>query len=99
MSYELFQVDEIPLLSQSVEHYLGSFVFPLLEETRAPVASSIEVINSAPFAEVLAVSQAKPYAALSYQIKVDLEKQAHRPWQRALQNFAWRYSCCFRFKT
>lgn len=37
-----------------------------MEETRVRVASSIEVINKAPFAEVVNIDEGKPYGALSY---------------------------------
>ncbi|KAA8532334.1 hypothetical protein F0562_032411 [Nyssa sinensis] len=46
------QVEKIPESFESVQHYLGSFVYPLLEEIRAELASSLEAISSAPFAEV-----------------------------------------------
>ncbi|PKI40633.1 hypothetical protein CRG98_038982 [Punica granatum] len=46
------QVDEIPERFPSVEHYLRSFVYPLLEETRAESCSSMEMIPILPYAEV-----------------------------------------------
>nr|XP_043619791.1 helicase SEN1-like [Erigeron canadensis] len=46
------QVKEIPLTFQSVEHYFCSFVYPLLEETRAELASSMKIMHRAPFAEI-----------------------------------------------
>nr|XP_043619966.1 uncharacterized protein LOC122591790 [Erigeron canadensis] len=48
-----YQVEDIPLNFQSEEHYLSSFVYPLVEETRAELASSMEILYRAPFAEVL----------------------------------------------
>ncbi|GMP92594.1 hypothetical protein CsSME_00042750 [Camellia sinensis var. sinensis] len=65
------QVEKIPESFQSVEHYFGSFVFPLLEETRADLASSMEIIHEAPFAEVISLDACKPYGTLNYDIKVD----------------------------
>ncbi|KAL7163132.1 hypothetical protein ACSBR2_039265 [Camellia fascicularis] len=65
------QVEKIPESFQSVKHYFGSFVFPLLEETRADLASSIEIIHEAPFAEVISLNACKPYGTLHYDIKVD----------------------------
>ncbi|KAK3421345.1 hypothetical protein EUGRSUZ_G01997 [Eucalyptus grandis] len=45
-------VETIPETFQSVQHYLGSQVYPLLEETRASLCSSLENISSQPFTEV-----------------------------------------------
>ncbi|CAL5430276.1 unnamed protein product [Camellia sinensis] len=64
-------VDKIPESFQSVKHYFGSFVFPLLEETRADLASSMEIIHEAPFAEVISLNVCEPYETLHYYIKVD----------------------------
>lgn len=52
-------------------HYLRSFVNPLLEETRAQLCSSMEIIFRAPFAEVIAFDECKPYGASLYDVKVD----------------------------
>ncbi|KAM1846609.1 hypothetical protein ACFX14_011002 [Malus domestica] len=65
------QVEEIPKSFQSVQHYFGSYLFPLLEETRAQVHSSMETIYRAPFAEVVAFEEAKPYGKNLYDVKVD----------------------------
>ncbi|KAK9275351.1 hypothetical protein L1049_022615 [Liquidambar formosana] len=65
------QVEKIPESFQTVEHYLGSFVFPLLEETRAELCSSMEIISRAPFAEVIAFDECKPYGTSLYDVKVD----------------------------
>ncbi|XP_059650771.1 uncharacterized protein LOC132296602 [Cornus florida] len=62
------QVKEIPVSFQSVEHYLGSYVFPLLEETRAELASSMEILDTAPFA---VFKECKIYGELLYDVKVD----------------------------
>ncbi|KAF8020981.1 hypothetical protein BT93_G1408 [Corymbia citriodora subsp. variegata] len=48
----LNQVETIPETFQSVRHYLGSYVYPLLEETRASLCSSLENISALPFTEV-----------------------------------------------
>ncbi|XP_039173765.1 uncharacterized protein LOC104453602 [Eucalyptus grandis] len=47
------QVETIPDTFQSVPHYLGSYVYPLLEETRASLCSSLEDISLLPFTEVI----------------------------------------------
>ncbi|CAA3025292.1 Hypothetical predicted protein [Olea europaea subsp. europaea] len=67
------QVEKIPELHQSVDLYLGSYVYPLLEETRAELASAMDGIYNAPFAEVIALHVAKPYDThtLLYDVKVE----------------------------
>ncbi|XP_073120215.1 uncharacterized ATP-dependent helicase C29A10.10c-like [Henckelia pumila] len=51
------QVEKIPESFKSVDRYLGSYVFPLLEETRAELASAMETIYKAPFAEVTSLTE------------------------------------------
>ncbi|KAJ9554076.1 hypothetical protein OSB04_018121 [Centaurea solstitialis] len=63
------QVEEIPFTFQSEEHYLGSFVYPLLEETRAELASSMDSMDKAPHAEVLSLN-----TELHYHVTVDTWK-------------------------
>ncbi|KAJ4710313.1 UvrD-like Helicase, ATP-binding domain, P-loop containing nucleoside triphosphate hydrolase [Melia azedarach] len=65
------KVEKISLSFQSVDQYFGSFVFPLLEETRAQLFSSVETISRAPFAEVVAFEESKPYGTKLYDVKVD----------------------------
>ncbi|KAH7840877.1 hypothetical protein Vadar_022824 [Vaccinium darrowii] len=65
------QVEKIPESFESVEHYLGSFVFPLLEETRAELFSSLDSIYEAPYAEVISLDESKPYGTSLFDIKVD----------------------------
>ncbi|KAJ4710306.1 UvrD-like Helicase, ATP-binding domain, P-loop containing nucleoside triphosphate hydrolase [Melia azedarach] len=65
------KVEKIPSSFQSVEQYFRSFVFPLLEETRAQLCSSMETISTAPFAEVVAFEESKPYGTKLYDVKVD----------------------------
>ncbi|XP_048231885.1 uncharacterized protein LOC8275336 isoform X1 [Ricinus communis] len=67
----LFEVEKIPQTFESVQRYLGSYVLPLLEETRAQLHSSIETISRAPFAEAVAFSKDKPHGELLYNVKVD----------------------------
>ncbi|CAI9770916.1 unnamed protein product [Fraxinus pennsylvanica] len=64
---------KIPELFQSVDAYLGPYVFPLLEETRAELKSSMYTINAAPFAEVTYLRAANPSDKQSflYDVKVD----------------------------
>ncbi|KAE8038055.1 hypothetical protein FH972_010601 [Carpinus fangiana] len=65
------QVEHIPEKFRSVEQYFGSYVYPLLEETRAALHSSMEIISNAPFAEVIAFDESKSYGTMSYDVKVD----------------------------
>ncbi|KAL2459870.1 uncharacterized protein Fot_54614 [Forsythia ovata] len=67
------QVEKIPELLLHVDQYLGSYVYPLLEETRADLASSVDSIYNAPFAEVIALDASKPYDThtMLYHVKVD----------------------------
>ncbi|XP_052204545.1 uncharacterized protein LOC127809631 isoform X2 [Diospyros lotus] len=68
------QVEKIPESFQSVGVYLGSFVYPLLEETRAELASSMDIIYGAPFAEVNSLVERKlnlTDATLRYDVVVD----------------------------
>ncbi|XP_056164570.1 uncharacterized protein LOC115681834 [Syzygium oleosum] len=46
------QVETIPETFKSVRQYLGSYVYPLLEETRASLCSRLEDISVLPFAKV-----------------------------------------------
>ena len=46
-------------------------MFPLLEETRAELASSMQIIHRAPYAEVIYISEANPYGTSLYHVKVD----------------------------
>ncbi|KAK9115671.1 hypothetical protein Sjap_014618 [Stephania japonica] len=62
---------KIPEFFDSVDHYLGSYVFPLLEETRAELLASMEVISMAPNAQVIDLAESKPYGSLLYNINVD----------------------------
>ncbi|KAH9698631.1 hypothetical protein KPL71_024082 [Citrus sinensis] len=65
------QVEKIPESFQSVKQYFGSFVFPLLEETRMQLRSGLEAMRRAPYAEVIAFEELKPYGANRYGIEVD----------------------------
>ncbi|WJX74833.1 hypothetical protein P8452_58442 [Trifolium repens] len=52
------QVKRIELRFKSVGHYFGSYVYPLLEETRTQLCSSLENLQSSPFAEVVSLKEA-----------------------------------------
>lgn len=62
-------MEKIPDTFGSVHQYLGSFVHPLLEETRASLSSSFETISALPFAEVTQLTKDRKVGG--YNIKVD----------------------------
>ncbi|XP_027077644.2 uncharacterized protein [Coffea arabica] len=66
-----YQVEMIPESFQSLDHYFSSYIFPLLEETRAQLASVMEIIHRAPFAEVVTIDEGKPYGSLLFDVEVD----------------------------
>ncbi|KAI6677276.1 hypothetical protein NL676_038072 [Syzygium grande] len=53
------QVETIPETFKSVRQYLGSYVYPLLEETRASLCSSLENISLLPFTKVTGFVECK----------------------------------------
>ncbi|GKC61907.1 hypothetical protein Tco_1089505, partial [Tanacetum coccineum] len=63
-------VENIPLTFESEEHYFGSFVYPLLEETRSELASSMEIMYSAPFADILSINESKSGEDRIYDVTV-----------------------------
>ncbi|KAL5554069.1 hypothetical protein UlMin_041470 [Ulmus minor] len=65
------KVERIPETFKSANHYLGSFVYPLLEETRAEVCSSMDALYKAPFAHVTSFEESKPRGTRVYDIGVD----------------------------
>ncbi|KAE9610583.1 putative tetratricopeptide-like helical domain, uvrD-like helicase, ATP-binding protein [Lupinus albus] len=67
----LSQVKNIELSFNSVDHYFGSHVYPLLEETRAQLCSSMEILSCAPFAEVVSLSIIKSDKKNFYEVSTD----------------------------
>ncbi|XP_058076289.1 uncharacterized protein LOC131224868 [Magnolia sinica] len=59
-------VEKIPGTFLSIEHYLKSYFYPLLEETRAELHSSLAAVSEAPFAEIIAIEESN----FSYYIDV-----------------------------
>ncbi|KAH7664497.1 senataxin protein [Dioscorea alata] len=59
-----------PLTFESVESYLNSYIFPMLEEVRADMASCLEVIAQAPLTNVLEINKNDSRNQLSYHIKI-----------------------------
>jgi len=63
-------VEKIPKSFESVDHYLGSFHYSLLEEIRADISASLEVIDKAPFGELISFDE-KPLGSLFFKVQVD----------------------------
>ncbi|GJY32458.1 UvrD-like helicase, ATP-binding domain, P-loop containing nucleoside triphosphate hydrolase [Tanacetum coccineum] len=68
------KVEKIPLSFESEHHYFGSFVYPLLEETRCELASSMEIMHRAPFADIIAFKESKSGENMLYDINIS-------PWK------------------
>lgn len=64
-------MEKIPESFDSVDHYLSSFSFPLLEETRAYIAASLKDIVKSPFAELISFNEVKPNGSLVFDVEVD----------------------------
>ncbi|KAK9063834.1 hypothetical protein SSX86_017706 [Deinandra increscens subsp. villosa] len=66
----IHQVEDIPLTFRSEAHYFGSFVYPLLEETRAELASAMKIMYRAPYAEIFSLNKAKGDGEMLYDVTV-----------------------------
>ena len=64
-------MERIPETFGTMDDYFKSYTYPLLEEIREQMCSSMEDIHSAPFAEVTSFEESKPYGSLLYDINVD----------------------------
>ncbi|KAL0005033.1 hypothetical protein SO802_012594 [Lithocarpus litseifolius] len=62
------EVEKIPESFHSVQQYFGSFIFPLLEDTRAELSSSLDFISSAPYAGVNSLQEC---GECVYDVKVE----------------------------
>lgn len=68
------KVQNIPESFKSVHQYLGSYLFPLLEETRAELSSSLKAIHRAPFARLVSIEEPKSSSKLLLNVNVDAWK-------------------------
>ncbi|GJT76661.1 UvrD-like helicase, ATP-binding domain, P-loop containing nucleoside triphosphate hydrolase [Tanacetum coccineum] len=73
----IFQVENIPFTFESEEHYFGSFVYPLLEEARSELASSMEIMHRAPFADMLSFNESTSGKNRAYDVIVGLWKNQY----------------------
>ncbi|XP_031742058.1 uncharacterized protein LOC101214394 isoform X2 [Cucumis sativus] len=68
------KVQNIPESFKSVHQYLGSYLFPLLEETRAELSSGLKAIHKAPFARMVSIEEPKSSGKLLLNVKLDVWK-------------------------
>ncbi|KAK6930708.1 DNA2/NAM7 helicase-like, C-terminal [Dillenia turbinata] len=65
------QIEKIPESFLTMKQYFGSYIYPLLEETRSEISSSLEALSGAPYAELTSFDECKPYAKCLYDAKTD----------------------------
>ncbi|KAM7523913.1 hypothetical protein LguiA_013815 [Lonicera macranthoides] len=82
------KVREIPKTFLSTDDYLKSFIFPLLEETRADLLSNMSVLSSTPVREVFNVKKAKD----DYKPPKDLFYEIHLKEVRENDNIETLYA-------
>lgn len=71
-------MEKIPLSFDSLDQYFGSFINPLLEETRAHLHSSMDPISKAPFAQVISFEEINPKDLGFYKIQINRWKNGHK---------------------
>ncbi|XXG72001.1 hypothetical protein AAC387_Pa07g1195 [Persea americana] len=64
------KVEKIPKTFLSVEKYLSSFIFPLVEETREDLCNSLEEVYDAPVAKVISIEKYEARSELFYFIDI-----------------------------
>nr|GEV15151.1 UvrD-like helicase, ATP-binding domain, P-loop containing nucleoside triphosphate hydrolase [Tanacetum cinerariifolium] len=64
------KVENIPLTFESKERYFASFVYPLPEETRSELASSLEIMCKASFADILSFKESTSGENRLYDVRV-----------------------------
>lgn len=55
------EVNNIPMTFTSMNGYMSSFIYPLIEETRADLLSSLEMVARAPTRKIVGVKTSKGY--------------------------------------
>ncbi|PSS00256.1 P-loop containing nucleoside triphosphate hydrolase protein [Actinidia chinensis var. chinensis] len=73
------KVNQIPMTFSSTDHYMKSFISPLVEETHADLFSKMEMLSRAPTCEVLSVETSKhhkPPKDLFYKISLKRMRDA-----------------------
>ncbi|KAH6783121.1 hypothetical protein C2S52_008080 [Perilla frutescens var. hirtella] len=72
------KVNQIEDTFSSVNHYLNSFIPPLIEETHADLCSNMTTLHSAPLVEIFEVQQGQdfePPECLYYDLDLKKEKR------------------------
>ncbi|KAL8139250.1 hypothetical protein V2J09_005271 [Rumex salicifolius] len=64
------QVKEIPGTFDSVEQYMNSFKFPLLEETREALFSEMQNVSKSPYGEISYLGKSRSPKSLYYEMKI-----------------------------
>ncbi|XP_045821754.1 uncharacterized protein LOC123914598 [Trifolium pratense] len=80
------KVEYIDLYFKSPEKYFKSFVYPLLEETRANLCSSMENLSSSPYAQVVSLEKKLSHSCgrNHYVVKTDTWKNASSSYGKEL---------------
>ncbi|XP_057960849.1 uncharacterized protein LOC131152911 [Malania oleifera] len=65
------RLQKIPESFQTVDDYFSSYIYPLLEDTRAELYSAMEHISELPFAEVMFTDNSKQCGELQYAVKAN----------------------------
>ncbi|KAI3928638.1 hypothetical protein MKW98_024239 [Papaver atlanticum] len=61
-----YKVERIPEYFHSVEQYLSSFTYPLIEDTRSELCSMVDLISELPYAEVISIQKSE---SVGYDLK------------------------------
>ena len=77
-------MDHIDLSFNSVEQYLKSFVYPLLDETRAELCSCMETLSTLPFAQVISLQHSHSHGRNHYLVKTDTWKNSFSRYGKKL---------------
>ncbi|WJX52816.1 hypothetical protein P8452_38886 [Trifolium repens] len=80
------KVDYIDLYFKSIEQYFKSFVYPLLDETRANICSSMEILSNSPYAEVVSLEKKLSHSCgrNHYVVKTDSWKNSSSGYGKEL---------------
>ncbi|XP_038891794.1 helicase SEN1-like [Benincasa hispida] len=80
------KVGKIPKSFESEEQYKGSYLFPLLEETRAELCCSLKTIHKAPFSQVVSIEHSnkkkgKTMFSVNVSTWINTNKKGHQPYK------------------
>ncbi|KAK1380720.1 P-loop containing nucleoside triphosphate hydrolases superfamily protein [Heracleum sosnowskyi] len=66
--FHVHKVNAIPHSFSSLGDYLSSFVYPLVEETKAELCSKLESLSTAPFAKIISLCSSAQFVNRHYEI-------------------------------